>query len=60
MQAAPGQRVWGSDWPHPTEPVGKKPDHAVLFDRLADRAPDPAVRTCILVDDPAWLYGFTG
>ena len=60
VQAAPGQLVWGSDWPHPTEPVGKKPDDAVLFDLLADWAPDPAVRTRILVENPARLYDFTG
>jgi predicted TIM-barrel fold metal-dependent hydrolase len=50
--------VWGSDWPHPTE--SDKPDDAVLFDLLADWAPDEAVRRRILVHNPARLYGFPG
>jgi predicted TIM-barrel fold metal-dependent hydrolase len=48
--------VWASDWPHPTEK--DKPNDAVLFDLLAEWAPDPASRTAILVDNPASLYGF--
>ncbi|MGY2046733.1 amidohydrolase family protein [Methylobacterium sp. JK268] len=55
---APERLVWGSDWPHPTSPADAKPDDAVLLDRLADWAPDPALRTRILVDNPARLYGF--
>jgi predicted TIM-barrel fold metal-dependent hydrolase len=48
--------VWASDWPHPTEK--EKPDDAVLFDLLAEWAPDPAWRALILVQNPATLYGF--
>lgn len=54
--AAPERCVWGSDWPHPTEKV--KPDDAVLFDLLANWAPDPATRELILVKNPEILYGF--
>jgi predicted TIM-barrel fold metal-dependent hydrolase len=50
--------VWGSDWPHPTEKADAKPDDAVLFDLLADWAPDEAIRHRILVDNPATLYRF--
>jgi predicted TIM-barrel fold metal-dependent hydrolase len=50
--------VWGSDWPHPTEKTDTKPDDAILFDLLADRAPDEATRSRILVDNPAALYRF--
>ena len=56
IKAAPQRAVWASDWPHPTEK--EKPDDAVLFDLLAEWAPDPASRTVILVQNPATLYGF--
>src|SRR5258707_5229155 len=56
IKAAPERMVWASDWPHPTEK--EKPDDAVLFDLLAEWAPDEAMRTRILVQNPATLYGF--
>lgn len=55
---APERLVWGSDWPHPTSPDDAKPDDALLLDLLAEWAPDAAVRTRILVANPATLYGF--
>jgi predicted TIM-barrel fold metal-dependent hydrolase len=58
VAAAPGQVVWGSDWPHPTEAADKKPDDALLLDFLSTWAPDAALRKHILVDNPAKLYGF--
>ncbi len=58
VKAAPERLVWASDWPHPTENVNAKPDDAVLFDLMADWAPDEAIRNRILVDNPAALYGF--
>jgi predicted TIM-barrel fold metal-dependent hydrolase len=57
VREAPERLVWGSDWPHPTE-HHTKPDDAVLFDLLAIWAPDEAVRTRILVQNPEELYGF--
>jgi D-galactarolactone isomerase len=54
---APERLVWGSDWPHPTEK--NKPDDAMLFDLLADWAPDEQTRHRILVKNPAKLYGFS-
>ena len=54
---APERCVWGSDWPHPTEP-NVKPDDAVLFDLLQDWSPRETVRHGILVANPAALYGF--
>ena len=39
-------------------PRTTKPDDAVLFDLLAEWAPDDATRQRILVDNPAKLYGF--
>ncbi|HLH98283.1 MAG TPA: amidohydrolase family protein [Xanthobacteraceae bacterium] len=56
VKAAPERLVWGSNWPHPSEP--NKPDDAMLFDLLAQWAPDEAVRNRILVDNPQTLYGF--
>ena len=58
VAAVPERLVWGSDWPHPTEPLDRKPDDAVLFDLLTDWAPDASVRQRILVDNPAALYRF--
>ncbi|HLH93785.1 MAG TPA: amidohydrolase family protein [Xanthobacteraceae bacterium] len=58
VKAAPERLVWGSDWPHPSEAVDKKPDDALLFDLLAVWAPEEAVRNRILVDNPVKLYGF--
>ncbi len=58
VNAAPERMVWGSDWPHPTEKADAKPDDAILFDLLADWAPNEAVRDRILVGNPAALYRF--
>jgi D-galactarolactone isomerase len=57
LRAAPERMVWGSDWPHPTEK--DKPNDAVLFDLIAEWAPDEALRERILVTNPEALYGFT-
>lgn len=57
VKAAPERLVWGSDWPHPTE-KDNWPDDALLFDLLADWAPDEKVRHRILVENPALLYDF--
>ncbi|MDR3561521.1 MAG: amidohydrolase family protein [Negativicutes bacterium] len=56
VKYAPERMVWGSDWPHPTEK--QKPDDAILFDLLAEWAPDQKTVHRILVDNPAALYGF--
>jgi predicted TIM-barrel fold metal-dependent hydrolase len=61
--------VWGSDWPHPdsaTPPDRKitdvtplfQIDDGRLFNQLPVWAPDEAIRSKILVDNPARLYGF--
>ena len=56
VKAAPERMVWGSNWPHPNEPV--KPDDAILFDLMTKWAPDEATRNRILVRNPEALYGF--
>lgn len=57
IESAPGQLVWGSDWPHVTEPVDK-PDDTELFDLLSRWCGTQALQRQILVDNPARLYGF--
>ena len=58
VNAAPERMVWGSDWPHPTEKAGAKPDDAALFDLLLNWTPGETVRNRILVDNPTTLYRF--
>jgi len=58
VKAAPERLVWGSNWPHPNET--NKPDDAMLFDLMLRWAPDERMRTRILVQNPAELYGFAG
>ena len=57
VAAAPDRCVWGTDWPHPTF-KGAMPDDGALLDALTTWIPDPAMRSAILVDNPARLYGF--
>ncbi len=57
IEHAPERCVWGSDWPHPTQPVAK-PDDAALFDFIQEWAIAEETREMILVDNPAKLYGF--
>jgi len=69
IAANPDRIVWGTDWPHPDSvtPPGKKVtdvtpllqiDDGALLNRLPVWAPDQAIRTKILVENPARLYGF--
>lgn len=58
VREAPGQLVWGSDWPHPTAKLDNKPDDAILMNLLGEWAPDEGVQKRILVDNPERLYGF--
>lgn len=57
VEYAPQRCVWGSDWPHPTEPT-TKPDDAALLDLLQEWVPREEARHAILVDNPGTLYGF--
>ena len=56
VRSAPERLVWGSDWPHVTE--NGRADDRLLLDVLSDWTRDDALRTRILVDNPAKLYGF--
>jgi len=53
---APDRMLWGSDWPHVSQ--SRTPDTGRLFNRLPEWAPSPETRHCILVANPARLYGF--
>lgn len=57
VDAAPGQLIWGSDWPHVYIRTAM-PNDGDLFDVFARWVPDPVLRERILVDHPARLYGF--
>jgi len=57
VQAAPQRMVWGSDWPHTTEPPASV-DDAGLVNVLRGWCGDDGVMNRILVDNPARLYGF--
>jgi predicted TIM-barrel fold metal-dependent hydrolase len=59
--------VWGTDWPHPNSSSGNPAtqvtplfqiDDGRLLNQLPAWAPDAAIRSKILVDNPARLYGF--
>ncbi len=57
---APGQMIWGSDWPYPSlQAVGKPcPDPGQLLAQFRQWVADPVVLRRILVDTPAALYDF--
>jgi len=58
VRLAPDRLVWGSDWPHTTEPPGSV-DDAALIDLLDTWcSDDPSARDRILVANPERLYGF--
>lgn len=62
----PQRVLWGTDWPHPSQVPGRRVevspllqiDDGRLFNQLAVWAPEAALRTTILVDNPTKLYGF--
>jgi len=57
---APHRLVWGSDWPHVNLNDRAMPNDGDLLDLLADWVPEEAVRTRILVDNPAALFDRAG
>jgi 2-pyrone-4,6-dicarboxylate lactonase len=56
MARAPGQLIWGSDFPHLSfhDRVGT----IQLYNLISEWAPDPGLRKLILADNPARLFGF--
>jgi 2-pyrone-4,6-dicarboxylate lactonase len=57
IATAPGQLIWGSDYPHLS--FHDKAGTVELYNRLADWAPDAAMRQRILADNPARLFEFS-
>jgi predicted TIM-barrel fold metal-dependent hydrolase len=67
IAANPQRILWGTDWPHPSQVVGRKAtditplyqiDDGRVLNQLAIWAPDPEQRKTILLENPAKLYGF--
>lgn len=51
--------VFGTNWPHPALfAPAVMPDDGNLIDRFCEWIPDASTRECILVSNPAQLYGF--
>jgi 2-pyrone-4,6-dicarboxylate lactonase len=56
VEAAPDRVLWGTDFPHPN--ATHEADEADLVDLLPKFAPESVAQRCLLVDNPARLYGF--
>src|SRR5476651_1971770 len=56
VEAAPTRVLWGTDFPHPN--ATHAADEADLVDLLPQFAATPLAQHCLLVDNPARLYGF--
>jgi 2-pyrone-4,6-dicarboxylate lactonase len=58
LRAAPGQVLWGSDWPHVMCRI-EMPDDGVILDEVIGWINDDAgLRQQVFVDNPAALYDF--
>jgi predicted TIM-barrel fold metal-dependent hydrolase len=67
LQANPGRVLWGSDWPHTNREPGKAAHESSAYRSIGNTTllqgihawlPTDALRTQVLVDNPARLYGF--
>jgi predicted TIM-barrel fold metal-dependent hydrolase len=56
VEAAPTRVLWGTDFPHPN--ATHAADEADLVDLVPQFAATPLAQHCLLVDNPARLYGF--
>lgn len=56
VRLAPERVVWGSDWPHVTEP--RKPDDARLLDLARAWAGDAVTFAALMTTNAEGLYGF--
>jgi 2-pyrone-4,6-dicarboxylate lactonase len=57
VAANPERLMWGTDWPHPSIAAEVMPDDGHLLDLFFAWTPDEAVRSKILVETPARLFG---
>lgn len=58
LAAGPDQCVWGSDWPHVSQPAMTFSPTDTL-DWLGTVIPETGVRNRVLADNPVRLYGFS-
>jgi predicted TIM-barrel fold metal-dependent hydrolase len=67
LQANPERVLWGSDWPHTNREPGKTAHQLSAYREVKSTAlmqgihawlPTAALRTQVMVDNPARLYGF--
>ena len=58
IRRMPHRLVWGSDWPYVR--MSPEPDAGNLLNTFHEWTTDDNIRRRILVDNPAWLYGFKG
>jgi len=56
VSAIPDRVLWGTDFPHPNPT--HEADEADLVDLVPQYAADATLQKCLLVDNPARLYGF--
>ena len=56
VEAASKRVLWGTDFPHPN--ATHEADEADLVDLVPQFAAAPLAQQCLLVDNPARLYGF--
>ena len=56
VEAAPDRVIWGSDYPHLS--FADRVGSIELYNLLVQWVPDPAMRRCILADNPSKLFGF--
>jgi 2-pyrone-4,6-dicarboxylate lactonase len=56
LQAAPDRLLWGSDWPYVR--LDPAPDAGRMLDTFNSWTNDATLRTAILSENPARLYGF--
>lgn len=57
IDAGVDRMLWGTDWPHTTEPLGSVDDHDLLR-VLTDACGDAETLRTVLVDNPCEVYGF--
>jgi predicted TIM-barrel fold metal-dependent hydrolase len=56
IAAAPDRIIWGTDYPYLSN--ADRVNSIDLFNLVAKWMPDTIARQKILVDNPAWLFGF--
>tara|TARA_Y100001936_G_scaffold194265_1_gene194103 strand:+ start:43692 stop:44570 length:879 start_codon:yes stop_codon:yes gene_type:complete len=57
IETRPDRLVWGTNWPHPNSAV-PIPNDGDLLDQFMDWAGNPQTQRQVLVDNPAYLFGF--